>query len=90
MGHLKIFAPNPLVKIRGSQRYCMSSILADDSTLVYEHKCGGMGCGVSANEYSCVLGAQINFGDLTPYLTSGKYLLIDTTFSQIHLAEQYL
>jgi hypothetical protein len=26
-------------------------------------------CGVSANEYSCVHGAQINFGDLTPYLT---------------------
>jgi hypothetical protein len=27
--------------------------------------------GVSANEYSCtyVTGAQINFGDLTPYLT---------------------
>ncbi len=25
--------------------------------------------GVSANEYSCAHGAQINFGDLTPYLT---------------------
>jgi hypothetical protein len=24
---------------------------------------------VSANEYSCSLGAQINFGDLTLYLT---------------------
>jgi hypothetical protein len=24
---------------------------------------------VSANEYSCAHGAQINFGDLTPYLT---------------------
>ncbi len=43
-----------------------------NSTLVYEPKCGGKGgwgCGVSANEYSCVHGAQINFGDLTPYLT---------------------
>ncbi len=30
---------------------------------------GGGGCGVSANDYSCALGAQINFGDLTPYLT---------------------
>jgi hypothetical protein len=34
------------------------------------------GCGVSANEYSCAHGAQINFGDFTPYLTyrniSGK------------------
>jgi hypothetical protein len=26
-------------------------------------------CGVSANEYSCAHGAQINFGDPTPYLT---------------------
>jgi hypothetical protein len=26
-------------------------------------------CGVSANENSCTHGAQINFGDLTPYLT---------------------
>jgi hypothetical protein len=32
---------------------------------------GDGGCGVSANEStaSCVHGAQINFGDLTPYLT---------------------
>ena len=30
---------------------------------------GGGGCGVSANEYSCAHGAQINFGDLTPYIT---------------------
>jgi hypothetical protein len=27
------------------------------------------GCGVSVNEYSYAHGAQINFGDLTPYLT---------------------
>ncbi len=26
-------------------------------------------CGVSANEYSCAHEAQINFGELTPYLT---------------------
>jgi hypothetical protein len=30
---------------------------------------GGGGCGFLANEYSCAHGAQINFGDLTPYLT---------------------
>ncbi len=30
---------------------------------------GGGGCGVSAYEYSCAQGAQINFGALTPYLT---------------------
>jgi hypothetical protein len=29
----------------------------------------GEGGGVSANEYSCAHGAQINFGDLTSYLT---------------------
>jgi hypothetical protein len=28
-------------------------------------------CGAPANEYSCARGAQINFGDLTPYLTYG-------------------
>jgi len=30
---------------------------------------GGGGCGVSANANSCAHGAQMNFGDLTPYLT---------------------
>jgi hypothetical protein len=30
---------------------------------------GGGVAGVSANEYSCAHGAQINFGDLAPYLT---------------------
>ncbi len=42
-----------------------------NSALVYDPKCGGCGGGlreVSANEYSCAHGAQINFGDLTPYL----------------------
>ncbi len=33
---------------------------------------GGGGCGVSANEDSFTQGAQINFGDLTPYLTYGR------------------
>ncbi len=32
-------------------------------------------CGVSANEYRCGHGAQINFGDLTPYLTYGSEAL---------------
>ncbi len=31
----------------------------------------GGSCGVSANEYSCAHVAQINFGDITPYLTYG-------------------
>jgi hypothetical protein len=30
---------------------------------------GKGGCGVSAHEYSCAHGAQINFGNLTPYST---------------------
>ncbi len=30
---------------------------------------GGGNCGVAAKEYSCGHGAQINFGDLTPYLS---------------------
>jgi hypothetical protein len=30
---------------------------------------GGGGCEVSSNEYSCAFSAQINFGDLSPYLT---------------------
>ncbi len=33
---------------------------------------GGGGCGVSANEYSSAHGAQINFGDLTPYLNDSN------------------
>ncbi len=33
---------------------------------------GGKGVAeISANEYSCAHGAQINFGDLTPYLPYG-------------------
>ncbi len=38
---------------------------------------GGEGSGVSANEYSCTYtGAQINFGDLTPYLSYAKSSLV--------------
>ncbi len=55
----------------------MSSILADQWRPRMWAQCGGIGggegCGASANEYSCTHGAQINFGDLTPYLTNGYY-----------------
>ncbi len=54
--------------IQGVSKRCRLSWLTN-SALVYEPKCGGWICGVSANEYSCAHGAQINFGDLTPYLT---------------------
>ncbi len=54
---------------QGVKKRCRLSWLTN-SALVYEPKCGGGGgCGVSANEYSCAHGAQINFGDLTHYLT---------------------
>ncbi len=53
----------------GSQGDARLSKLTN-SALVYELKCrGGGGVGVSANENSSAHGAQINFGDLTPYLT---------------------
>ncbi len=39
----------------------------------------GRSCWVSVNEYSCTHGAQIKFGDLTPYLT------YDWTWGRIHL-----
>ena len=32
---------------------------------------GGGVCGVSAKDYKCANRAQLNFGDLTPYLTYG-------------------
>jgi hypothetical protein len=41
---------------------CRLSLLTN-SALIYEYKCGGGR--VSANEFSCAQGAQINFVDLT-------------------------
>ncbi len=56
----------------GVTKRCRLSWLTN-SAIVYEPKCGGvgLGCGVSANEYSCAHRPQIKFGDLTPYLTCG-------------------
>ena len=50
-----------------------------NSALVYVPKCGGGvgGCGVSANEYSCAHGAQINVEALAPYLTYKTTELIE-------------
>jgi hypothetical protein len=43
------------------------------SFAVYNLRGEGVGgCGVSANEYSCANGAQINFEHLTPYLIYGS------------------
>ncbi len=56
---------------QGVTKRCRLSWLTNGA-LVYEPKCGGLQ--VSANEYSCAHGGQINFGDLTPYLTYGRHL----------------
>jgi hypothetical protein len=53
---------------QGVKERCRLSWLTN-SDLVYAQLRGEGGCGVSASEYSCAHGAQINFGDLTPYLT---------------------
>jgi hypothetical protein len=57
---------------QGVTKRCRLSWLTN-SALVYEPKCweGGGGCGVSANDYRCAHGAQVNFGDLNPYSTYG-------------------
>jgi hypothetical protein len=62
-----------VVKAEGQR--CRLSCLTK-SALVCEPNCGGGGGAVagsqlSANEYSFTHGAQINFGDLTPYLAYG-------------------
>ncbi len=56
--------------MQGVKKRCRLSWLTN-SALVYEPNCEGRGwgCGVSANEYNCAHGAQINFGELTPCLT---------------------
>ncbi len=69
-----------IIRIRlfqGVTKKCRLSWLTN-SALVYEPKCGG-GAGITGlfNEYSCAprRRAQINFGDLTLYLTYGFFTL---------------
>jgi hypothetical protein len=52
---------------------CRQSWLTN-SALVYEPKCGGGGCGVSANEYSWAHGTQNKIwrSTVTPYLTYSR------------------
>ncbi len=52
----------------GVTKRCRLSWLTN-SALLYEPKCGGGGG--SANEDSCAHGAEINFGELSPYLIYG-------------------
>jgi hypothetical protein len=65
------------VYFKGGHKEMSSSLADQKSFLVYEPKFGGwgVGCGVSALMYSCARGAQINFGDQTPYLTYGLFVL---------------
>ncbi len=62
--------PYPAYSTRGVTNRCRLSWLTN-SALVYEPKCGGQGMrGLSQwVRPGCTHGAQINFGDLTPYLT---------------------
>jgi hypothetical protein len=58
----------------------MSSIWLTNSALVYEPRCGGRG-GVAGSQpmnTAVYTGAQINFGELTPYLTNGTDTLVCT------------
>ncbi len=69
-------ARNCWAMCRGITKRCRLSWMTN-SALVYEPKCGGgVGYGALANEHSCAHGAQINFGDLTPYLTYGNVALL--------------
>ena len=60
---------------RGSQRDVAVAYLgwAIAPSYMSPNAVGGGCCGVSANEYSCAHGSQINFGDLIPYLTYDLY-----------------
>ncbi len=59
---------------QGVTKRCRLSWLTN-SALVYEPKCGGEGGGgfCAGSHARCAHGAQINFGDLTPYLTYLTY-----------------
>jgi hypothetical protein len=63
--------------IRGVIKRCRLFWLTNRA-LVFEPKFGEeeggvAACGDSAKEYSCTHGAQINFGDVTTYLTYAAY-----------------
>jgi hypothetical protein len=56
---------------QGVTKRCLLSWLTN-SVLVYEPKCGGRGEMAGSQPVNTAVqytGAQINFGDLTPYLT---------------------
>ncbi len=72
--HSKANAPPPPSPIwgRSGGHKEMSLSWLTNSAFVYEPKCGGL-WGLSQRIQLCPAhGAQINFGDLTPYLTYGE------------------
>jgi hypothetical protein len=73
------FHPSGYVCVgQGVTKRCRPSWLTN-SALVYEPEWGGGGCEVSANDCSWAHGAQVNFGDLTPYLPIASMQLTFTT-----------
>ncbi len=60
--------------MRGVTKRCRLSWLTNSALVQIWAQIGrgGGGCAVSANKYSCAHGGQINFGDLTQYLTYGS------------------
>jgi hypothetical protein len=77
---LKITVYPAYVLTRGSQRDVVYLGLPIAQSYISPN--AGDGGGVSADEYSCAHGAQINFGDLTPYLTYGFDLLLVFTHAK--------
>ncbi len=66
-----LYVVRTLSRIRGLQRDVVYLGWPIEPSYISPNA-GGEGCGVSANEYSCPHGAQKNFRDLTPYLTSAQ------------------
>jgi hypothetical protein len=66
---------------RGLQRDVVYLCWPIAPSYVSQNTGGGGSLRVSANEYSCAHGAQINFGDLTPYLT---YDFVSVNWSSVH------
>ena len=56
---------------QGVTKRCRLSWLTNSALVSTIAGGGAGGWRISANEYSCAHGAQMNFGDLTPYLTYG-------------------
>ncbi len=85
------------VPTRGSRltKRCRLSWLTNSPLVnMWAQMLGGGGCGVSASEYSCTRGAQINFGDLTLYLIYGPYTssfwYFGFAFAEIFVNENWL